>query len=437
MLRLAAETSLISRETDIPGLEMVLNPDRLRVFLQQLLPDKQLGELQAMYLRYKLGTNCLVAYRLQLADRWVTFYVKAIHRKHRDNSKTWQQLPGILGPLGVGRQRLPFMATKLLEFPNDGKLKGLSYLAQLEGATQCDQTLFPNRSPSGKLLPLRYKPERRYVAQWFGEDQPQALVKAYAARGFETAHRNINSLHSCDGLRLAQPLAQCRERGLISYEWLPGENLTPLLVDPVGNRSTLEAVGNALAALHQQTLPNLDTVPNEITIKAVLELVDWLSFLLPELAGLAQQIGDQLVQHLQQMPQLYQAIHGDFYADQVVVMTDAIAKSSKRIAILDLDRATQGDPMVDLGNFQARLEHQCLQGELSHTQIEQIQAHLLTGYYAAVGANVRVNSEARLSFYTALGLFFLSPAFFRYCNPLWPEKTVQLLERVLQLLECQ
>ena len=425
---LAAEESLIARDTAIPGLEMVLNPDCLRSSLQPLFPDTSLGDLQPTYLRYKLGTNCLVAYRLKLKEQWLTFYAKALHQKHTTPIKTWQQRPGLIGPLGFGRQVLPSMATKISEFPNDAKLPGLAYLTQLTASSQDYRHLFPNSSQSGELLPLRYKPERRYVAQWVEGGQSQALVKAYAAKGFETASRNIGSLHSCDGLRLARPLAQFRDHGLISYEWLPGKDLPLLLTESDNHRSELEAVGNALAKLHQQTLPTQDSDPNSAKIRAVLDLVDWLSFVWPDIKNLAQQIGDRLVQHLQQMPRLYQAIHGDFYADQVVVMRDAIA-------ILDLDRATQGDPMVDLGNFQAHLERQYLQGALSYAQIERIQTHLLTGYHAASESNVGLNADTRLSLYTALGLFFLSPAPFRYRDPRWPELTVQLLERVLQLLE--
>ena len=425
---LAAETSLIARETAIPGLEMVLNPACLGPSLQQLFPDTPLSDLQPTYLRYKLGTNCLVAYRLRLKNQWLTFYVKALHQKHTKQVKTWQQRPGVVGPLGFGRQVLPSMATKLSEFPNDSKVEGLAYLTQLTAACEDCRRLFPNSSQSGQLLPLRYKPERRYVAQWVEDGQPQALVKAYAARGFDTASKNIRSLHSCDGLRLARPLAQLRDRGLISYEWLPGKDLALLLTESDNNRSKLEAVGNALAKLHQQTLPTQDNDPNLTNIRAVLDLVDWLSFVWPDIKNLTHQIGDRLVQHLHQMPRLYQAIHGDFYADQVVVMGDAIA-------ILDLDRATQGDPMVDLGNFQAHLERQYLQGSLSYAQVEHIQSHLLTGYHTASGANVGHNSDTRLALYTALGLFFLSPAPFRYRDPLWPELTLQFLERVLQLLE--
>lgn len=428
VMYLAAEKSLISRDAVIPGLEMVLNPDCLRSSLQQLFPDIPLGDLQPTYLRYKIRTNCLVAYRLKLKKQWLTFYVKALHQKHTTQVKTWQQRPGLVGPLGFGRQVLPSMATKLSEFPNDSKLQGLPYLTQLNDSLQDYRCLFPNSSQSGKLLQLRYKAERRYVAQWVENGQPQALVKAYAARGFETAIRNIRSLHSGDGLRLARPLAQFRDHGLISYEWLPGKDLALLLTESDNHRSELEAVGNALVKLHQQTLPKQDNDPNLVNIKAVLELVDWLSFVWPDVKSLAHQIGNSLVQHLHQMPRLYQAIHGDFYTDQVVVMSDAIA-------ILDLDRATQGDPMVDLGNFQAHLERQCLQGTLSYAQIEYIQSHLLTSYHTASESNVGPNADTRLSLYTALGLFFLSPAPFRYRDPLWPELTLQLLERVLQLLE--
>ncbi|MGD1856274.1 MAG: phosphotransferase family protein [Leptolyngbyaceae cyanobacterium] len=425
---LAAEKSLIARDTAIPGLEMVLNPERLRSSLQQLFPEIPLGDLQPTYLRYKIGTNCLVAYRLKLKNQWLTFYVKALHQKHTTQEKTWQQRPGLVGPLGLGRQVLPSMATKLSEFPNDSKLPGLAYLTQLKDSWQDYQRLFPDSSQSGKLLQLRYKTERRYVAQWVENGQPQALVKAYAAKGFETASRNIRNLHSCDGLKLSRPLAQFRDHGLISYEWLPGKDLVSLLTESDNTRSELEAVGNALAKLHQQTLPKQDSDPNLVNIKAVSDLVDWLGFVWPDIKDLARQIGDRLVQYLHQMPRLYQAIHGDFYADQVVVMSDAIA-------ILDLDRATQGDPMVDLGNFQAHLERQCLQGALSYAQVECMQSHLLTGYHTASEANVGPNSETRLALYTALGLFFLSPAPFRYRDPRWPELTVQLLERVLQLLE--
>lgn len=423
-MSLAAKTNLIARDTAIPGLGMVLNPDRLRVTLEHYFPAQQLGELQATYLRYKPGVNCLVAYRLQLGNQWIDFYAKAFHGEDEGKLQKWQHRSGLLEPLRDGSQILSSMATILSVFPYDAKLRGLSNLAQLEKSDKLCQTLFSTQPESGQLRRLRYKPERRYVAQWMVQGQPRALVKAYAKAGYKVAYENVRCLQSRGGLRLAQSLGHSHSKGIISYEWLPGKDLSSLLLDdPDGQQSVLMAMGNALGELHLQRLPNGNRETTLIHIKAVLELVDWLSFLLPSLTALVQQIGDQLVQHLHSVPQLYQSIHGDFYLDQVVVMTD-------EIAILDLDCATLGDPMVDLGNFQAHLEHQTLQGHLSYPQIENIQAHLMTGYRSISN----LDSGVRLSLYTALGLFFLAPVPFRYFDPHWPETTKQILERVSQLL---
>lgn len=419
---IAAEVNLITRDADLPGLKLVLNPDRLRTTLQRQSPRVHLGEIYSTYLRYRPGKHCLVAYRLQVDNQWIDLYAKAVHRQ--DMAKLSQgQHSSIPGVLGEGRQVWGRTATMMASFPNDGKLRGLPHLTTIEDSPEHCLQLLPRQSPEGTLVTLSYKPERSYTAQWLVAEQPQAIVKAYTQSRFAIAVANCQRLQSRGLLRLAAPLAYSDRRRLISYEWLNGGGLSPLLADSVGDRAALTAVGHALADFHAQPAPLVGINPMLIQIKRVMALTDWVQFVLPELQPLLETIRTRLVEQLNQLPALYQPIHGDCHAERVLVMPDAIA-------LLNLDHATVGDPALDLGNFMAHLERQCLYEAHPQSQLDLIQTQLLTGYRAVSD----IDLEPRISVYTALGLLALAPEPFRYRKANWPDQMTQILERVAQLV---
>jgi thiamine kinase-like enzyme len=159
-------------------------------------------------------------------------------------------------------------------------------------------------------------------------------------------------------------------------------------------------------------------------IQSLKELADWLRFLLPADGLKILAIAQALSEKLNQLPVITTAIHGDFYADQILWQ-------SNHIAIIDWDRATWGHPAQDIGNFIAHLERQALWDDQSLLQVRALEQALLTGYESRGGS---ISSEA-LRTYLAVGLFALVSEPFRYRHPHWPRQIQLILSRVNQLLQ--
>src|SRR5204863_310733 len=71
---------------------------------------------------------------------------------------------------------------------------------------------------------LRYRPERRYVAELRASDSARALLKAYTARAYIRGKRNATAFHPRTRLRLARLLGCSDSRGLLAFEWLAGSS---------------------------------------------------------------------------------------------------------------------------------------------------------------------------------------------------------------------
>src|SRR5688500_15720912 len=59
-----ADAQLAPRDRDLPQLATLLDADALRSAIQSCLPQVRLRSATPTYVRYKPGTNCLVAFEL-------------------------------------------------------------------------------------------------------------------------------------------------------------------------------------------------------------------------------------------------------------------------------------------------------------------------------------------------------------------------------------
>ena len=81
-------------------------------------------------------------------------------------------------------------------------------------------------------------------------------------------------------------------------------------------------------------------------------------------------LAEQTQEGLLRQPEHFTLIHGDFSLDQVV-QSDT---DNSQLFVLDWDRAAQGNPLMDLATFQARLELQVIEGVLPHWQATKLLA---------------------------------------------------------------
>ncbi len=359
---LTADKNLIQREPFLPGLRVLLDDAALLEYLQLTWPQLQWRSLHSRYIRYKPQTNCLVALEAQVSKAqgpWQSLWLYAKAFRMDDDAKLqkWQQRPGMSQVLGIGRWIWLEASVKLSVLPNDAKLKSLIKLLEPHHQAPTIAKLLPAKriSNTGQLRLLRYKPERRLVAQWCCQDTPQALIKAYTAPNYEKAWRHANGFQSQPELAIAPLIGKRDKYHLLAWDWLSGVPLPDWMSDPGFSHDDLSRVGVALAQLHRQGPSHLKHLNLTHQRQTLLQLADWIGFLLPSWRLEAVEVAQILSQRLMQLPSLTTAIHGDFYADQVLWRDD-------RIAIIDLDRAALGHPAQDIGNFIAHLERQALLG---------------------------------------------------------------------------
>jgi Ser/Thr protein kinase RdoA (MazF antagonist) len=411
---------LARRDTSIPGLATVLDGQQLVRTLRKALPAAELQEATATYVRYKPGTSCLVAYDLVVGGRKVDAYAKAYRRGSEDRLDKALDLQGFPGPLGPGRIVIPDLDLVVSVFPNDSSLKTLPHLIQPDLWNRLQERLFA-RSPTllgCTIQGLRYKPERRYVARLLVGGAPQAVLKVYTENGFPAAQANSRVFKSRKVLVVPHKIGSSGRRKVLAFEWLGGRLLSEALMDPGLDLQQIALVGAALAEVHAHNPSKLNRLPREAEVSSLLSVAAGLSFLCPDLARRFNNLARALAARLLREPPEYLAVHGDFYAKQVLLM-------GENVGILDFDTAVAGDPAADLGLFIAHLERGSLHRGLPPEHLEPLKLALLAGYEAATRRSFR----ERVAIYTASGLLRLAPHPFRNRHDNWPADIEQTLAR--------
>jgi hypothetical protein len=417
---------LARRDSALPGLATVLDPEAFVGALRRSAPDADLGAAHITYVKYKPGTVCLVGYRLTVAGTVVDVYAKAYGADASEKMQKALEQPGEPGALGRGRIPLEDYQIVVSAFPNDAKVEALPSLMGAETRFRLLHKLFPDR-PSlwmGTVQRLVYKPERRYVARLVTEDGPQAVLKLYTPPGYKLVQRRRKPYKSRSPLRLATRIGKSDRHAALAFEWLPGRLLGEAILDPQFDAQALATVGAAIAQLHTQIPAGLQRLTRETEASTLLSEASMLGLICPPLARLAETLAYRIATDLVKRSPVDRLIHGDFHAWQVLLDGDTAA-------LLDLDRAVCADPMIDLGVFAAHLEHEVMRGNLSAGRAEPLMQALLAGYAAAAGQPV---ADDQIQLYTAVELLRLAPHFFRYYEPDWPERIAASLDRVESIL---
>lgn len=415
------DRALLDRERALPGLEALLDPRSMFELLNARLPVALRRPL-LRYVRYKPGMNCLAAYRLQVDDAPIDLYAKA-HRP-ADAAKLHKGLEKTVpGPLGLPGLVVEELGITVSFFPNDRKVRSLRRLGVADTRRQILRRLLPGEPDwwDGALLPLAYKPERRFVGELRVAGAARAVVKVHSPSDY--ARRSPwQPAETESGLRLARTLRHAKRHGLVVSEWLPGEQLRELLADPRFDVERVAGVGAALAALHRMPAERLPDPDGEPRLRRLDAVVDFLAALDGDLGRRAEPLAEQLKESLARFEGTA-TTHGDFYAKQVLLDGDAVS-------FIDLDAARVAHPMSDLGNFLAHVERDGVSSRIPAASVEGCGAALLAGYRAGGG-----HVEPRpLTLFTADSMLRVAPHFFRSREPEWPLRTARLLARAASLL---
>lgn len=418
---LAHDHDLIRRDTLLPGLSTVLEPDTFSKVLQAAFPGSILTDAQITYLRYKPHTNCLVTYKLKVNGEIRTLYATAYRKA--DESKIHKALVKFHGESELLPVVLP-QGIIVRKFPTDRRLKALEKVVDDVQRAALLEALLPHRPElwDARLNILRYKPERRLVAQLVTERGALALLKLYNEGDFNRAYRGARAFHPTPSLHLASLLGGAKSRRLLISEWISARPFDQVLLQDDVYALSLR-VGRALAELHAQVPMKLETLSRTNEVKPLFSAADAVAFLLPKLAPRIDRLARALASELMAAPQESTPVHGDFSADQVLL-------TGSGVTIIDFDAAVRSDAAWDLGTFAAQLEHDTLTGSLSEAKAEGVMSALLDGY-----REVHRRTPTRGALYTAVGLLRLAPHPFRTREADWPKQTKAIIARAEALLE--
>lgn len=210
------------------------------------------------------------------------------------------------------------------------------------------------RTPIIRLL--RHKPGRRALLRYDLPGQPPMLGKLRAKgadRRTLALHRKLRATGldgaAPHGMGVPEVLGEIDTPALWLQRLVPGEVLTTLLRAGASTAPARRA-GRALAALHNADVDagRCWSLENEMAVldRALTAAAEAEPPLAPDIAAIQAGAAGQMAA-LQAAPGT--GIHRDFYPDQVLI-------DGERTWLLDLDLYTQGDPMIDVGNFLAHLD---------------------------------------------------------------------------------
>ncbi|MHC4415976.1 MAG: aminoglycoside phosphotransferase family protein [Planctomycetota bacterium] len=410
-----ADASLVRRDPLIPGLGTLLDPEAFAESLRRAYPGAGVTTAEPRYVRYKPGTSCLVGYWVAGRAGSMDVYARAHSTNVSQKMEKAAQRESVPSPLGDGIKVLADNAVVIYPYPNDHELPALQHLDRPQARREMLQQVLPDRADlwDGPLEPLRYKPERRYVAHLRTTPGGGAVLKFYTKEDYEVRKENVDTFASLPPLRVPQRLGRSRRYHLAAIEWLDGIPLGDALARSEAPGASGRAVGAAMARLHAQKPKKLQTRwTSERYTRLLGDAAGAVAEIAPELGDraqrLARRLGDKLAtRHWRGR----RAIHGDCSADQVLLQGESVA-------IVDFDRAGYGDPRIDLGTFQARLLYDVILGVLTRDRAEACFNALLEEYRNESEKDV----TRKLQRYSGASLLQCAVEPFRLRHRDWPEK---------------
>lgn len=422
-----ADAAFVARAPDLPGLGVLLDPERFGAALTEALPESGVRRVRIEYLRYKPATSCLASFTVETAGGPVLLYAKAHRPDARDKLEKGRFARSYDNALGPVRFVLEKESIEVHVFPDDRKLRALSRLGRAGKRERLFERLFPGlpRLRSATAQTLRYKPERRYVAALRdGGDGPLAVLRLYSSSSWGAANRNAGAFASRGPLRVPAVIGRSDRDRAIALQWLTGGSLADALPDSI-DAEELRRIGEALALFQAQAPGSLSRAKSDEPATELRAAAAGIAASCPPLAARARKLAKLLVARLAEESPVPRSLHGDLHRGQILL-------SVPGVALLDTDRARSGDPAYDLGSLFADVENSTLRGRLSPDVAENLFERILEGYCRE---SKNSPGSARIELQKAAALLRIAPQPFRLRERDWPDRTEALLDRAWELLE--
>ena len=259
----------------------------------------------------------------------------------------------------IGGQRF-----ELYRFPNDRRLTGLRHTTARDSTAalwhQCAGHDAPTPNNLQRYL-IKYVPERKYVARIRCRDEAAPnrrlrngvairLCRGGAAETLAQRHAHAHRNAETRKLPIKFPtvLACDARRDLLAVTWIKGRSILEILPDDLDS-AIWPRCAEALDAFHHLDLPQLPRVTLDTLVQSVGRMSGDLATCLPSLTREFSTLASRISETLEAYPPADPVtLHNDWHFDQLRLQ-------SRRSAILDLERISRGDPMIDIANFTVQL----------------------------------------------------------------------------------
>jgi len=428
-----------------------MDPELMReVFQRHLQPLEgetyQIRECQISYSHHRKALRYLVHYDLRLAEpdtgrEWSQLVTGVIYTKGRTQHK-WEKLrrSGLgLGSADASTPFAPFSYIPDLEmlvqvFPYDHLLPALPRLVagpppELEPLSLARFGPGEWRAEAWKVEPIRYRvgqratlrltvrardaatgrvQERRFYAKaYLKEENGEQIYRIYRELWEKASARS-------SGFTVGRPIAYLSDLRTLVQEEAPGTSLEDIL-----RREEEEAipavrrVARALAALHLDDV----VVPQRSHLRDEVDSLEKAGKLLqsacPHLGPRIEEIVGAVVAGLEEVP--LAPIHRDLKPGHFILDGDSVA-------LIDLDRFTMADPMLDVANLLDNLVRVPPHSPRDHSR--PVAGAFIEEYFA----HVPEAWHARLPLHYAGILLRKAASSLRHRRPDWPEWVETRLE---------
>ncbi len=441
-------------DSALPGVSTLLDPLAMRGILHTLnqAADKEIVACEALHVRYKPSTNCVISYRVTLGDpsretrteEWI--YAKCYKAEDyklavsKVESKRRHEGEWLAAPIA-----LPGLNSIVYAMADDTSLTGLPTvfdprkLVRLlhDGLSEYPRERYRISDSRLVVSPIRYKPEKRAVFQIetrvvshvdrTEKHNLRLYLRTYAddqgAAVFDLMSRLYATTVRSTRLVVPKPMSYVSDKRLLLMHHVDG---LPLL-NAQASASSPEAIersAKSLAELHRFSALHVQTRSRQSLMEDVDAATGGLIAAAPEMAEIVNCVAAALNLHLADTDHGNRGfVHGDFHPGQVL---DRVNGPS---GILDFDRSYMGDQVADLGNFLAHLHV----AELIGFPIDRaaISQRFLAAYSEA--SEQSVDPEI-LHNWTLFGLYLLAISPFRTLQPGWKEKIRLILIRCGELV---
>lgn len=423
-----------SPDSGLRDLDWLLTPEHAATAFTRA--GVRADQAEPTYVRLKPGRGAIVGYVLRGSDAYgepvsVPAYTRTFADDHvRIVVEKWNGPRAVATPIGPGFVQLGGGRTVLFVFPNDAELRGLRKLDRV--GSELEDLLgeeFPVERGTTALTPVRYKPERRFIAS--------AAVGMHPGPSPERRAFFLRVFADTRGGRLAKLAAAVRAdsgssvvprpfgailRGRVFVEeQVDGDEYLEAVL---GGRGDPGALADALIRLHRCAPPFVESIGAAALLDTLSGTLEAAAALDPGVAKVAQEVMEGLAGLVPSVNETG-LVHGDMALHNVL-------DSVRGPVIVDLERSRIGDPLQDVGKVMAHLRDEANQHPEARGRLREFEDTLVEEYARASGER----TLERLPFFTALALAdrAAGSVLRRALDSWWPTRPTELLELALDVI---